>query len=88
VKLTKKGGEKETYYINQGDYSLVKKLAVSKNAELENAMLETYYNNYNSVGGISIPYTAVSKVNDQTILTITIKKARINVPLPPNFFKN
>lgn len=88
VILTRKNGETETYYFNQTDYSLVKKLAISKNTELDNAMLETYYSDYHTIRGLKIPFTAISKVNDQTILTITIKKAQVNVPLKTAFFKS
>ena len=87
VILTRKDGETETYYFSGSDYSLVKKMAVSKNAELEKAILETSYSNYQTVQGIKIPYSAVSKVGDQNILTIIIKKVRVNVPLAASLFK-
>jgi hypothetical protein len=87
VILTRKNGEAETYYFKETDYSLIKKIAISKNAELDNAMLETYYSDYHTVHGLHIPFTAISRVKDQTILTITIKKAQVNVPLKATFFK-
>lgn len=87
VILAKQKGDTETYYFSQDDYALVKKVAVAKNAELDNALLETSYSNYHTVRGVQIPYTATSKVKDQTVLTITIKTAQVNVPLSDAFFR-
>lgn len=86
VVLTRKEGDKETCYFSEADYALLKKTAIAKNAELENALLETFYSDYHTINGLRIPYTTVSKVNDQTILTITIQKARVNVPIQASFF--
>jgi hypothetical protein len=88
VLLIRKGGEEETYYFKEADYSLLKKVAVSKNTELNSDMLETTFTDYHTVHGLKIPYSAISKVKDQTILTITIKKAQVNVPLKASFFKS
>ena len=55
---------------------------------MQNAMLNTFYSDYNEVSGVKIPYKSVSKTDDgQTILTITVKKAEINVPVDDKEFQ-
>ncbi|MEP6949816.1 MAG: hypothetical protein ABI863_11100 [Ginsengibacter sp.] len=77
----------ETYFFNMNDFELVKKQAVSKNAELDNSMLETFYSNYQTVQGLKMPFKSVSKIKEQTILTITIKKVELNIPIQDSIFK-
>lgn len=88
LKLLKSNGETETYFFNKNNFEMVKKRAVSKNAEMENAMLNTFYSDYHEVNGIKVPFEALSKTDDgQTILTITIKKIEVNVPVPDTEFE-
>jgi len=83
VKFIRSNGDAETYFFDSSDFKLVKKRAVSKNAEMQNAMLNTFYGDYNEVNGVKLPYKSTSKTDDgQTILTITIKKVEINIPIP------
>jgi len=54
-----------------------------ENAEMQNAMLNTFYSDYHEVNGLKIPYKSISKTDDgQTILTITLNKMEINITLP------
>ncbi len=87
VKLIRKNGDTETYFFNTETFELVKKQAISKNAELENSLLDTYYTDYREVKGIKIPFKSVSKSNGQTVLTITVEKAEINTTIPDAVFK-
>jgi len=88
MKFIRNNGETETYLFDSTNFALVKKRSVSKNAELQNAMLNTLYSDYNEVNGIKIPYKSISKTDDgQMILTITIKKVEINVPVPDSEFQ-
>jgi hypothetical protein len=75
-----------TYDFDRSTGELVKKTAVSKNAELNNAILDTYFTDYTEVGGIKIPFKTVHKIKDQTILTVTIKKCDLNQPVPDEIF--
>ena len=86
MQLTRKNGDAETYFFSNKDYSLVKKTALSKNAELKNSLLETFYSDYQELHGIKIPFTTLSRDKDQTILTIKIKKAEVNTPVPDTEF--
>ena len=88
IKFIRSNGETETYFFDSNNFELVKKIAVSKNAEMQNAMLNTFYSDYQEVNGIKIPYRSISKTDDgQTILTIKIKKVEINIPIPDTEFE-
>jgi hypothetical protein len=87
VKLISNGNDTSTYFFSINDSSLLKKQAVSKNEELDKSMLDTYYSDYTTVEGIKFPFKMVSKVGDQTILTITIKKLQLNAAIDDNIFK-
>jgi hypothetical protein len=87
IKFIKKDNETETYFFNAQDYELIMKKAVSKNAEMKKAIINTYYSDYRSVNKIKIPFKSISKVNDQTILTATIDKVELNVSLPDKIFQ-
>jgi hypothetical protein len=87
VKLMSEGNDTSTYFFSANDFSLLKKQAVSKNEELDKSMLDTYYSDYTTVEGIKFPFKMVSKVGDQTILTIIIKKLQLNAAIADNIFK-
>jgi len=88
VKFIRSNSETETYFFDSNNFGLIKKIAVSKNAEMQNAMLNTFYSDYHEVNGLKIPYKSISKTDDgQTILTITLNKIEINIPLPDTEFQ-
>jgi hypothetical protein len=87
IKFIKKDNETETYFFNAQDYELIMKKAVSKNAEMKKAIINTYYSDYRSVNKMKIPFKSISKVNDQTILTVTIDKVELNVPISDSIFE-
>lgn len=86
IKLTRKNGDQETYFFSSQDDALLKKQAVSKNAELKGSLLHSLYTDYREIQGIKIPFTASSREGDQTILTIRISKAELNVPVADKEF--
>ena len=87
IQFIKNNADTATYFFNTENFELIKKQAIAKNAELDNAMLDTFYSDYQIVQGLKIPFKSVSKVGDQTILTIVIKKVEINTPIPDSDFK-
>ena len=87
IKLIKNNNDTSTWFFRNTDFALVKKQAISKNAELDNSLLDTYYSDYKVVEGVKFPFKMVSKVNDQTILTIIVTDLQLNVPIPDNDFK-
>ena len=87
IRLTRQSGETETYFFNSQDYALVEKIAVSKNAEMKNGLLNTFYTDYHNIQGVRIPFVSTSKSDGQTILTITVKKIDLNVPVADTEYK-
>ena len=86
IRFTRENGDIENYYINALTSELTIKTAVAKNVELQGALLETTYSDYRKVGGVRIPFRSVSASDGQIILTITIDKAEINVPVDEKEF--
>lgn len=87
IKFTRSTGEEETYFFSTNNYALIKKQAVSKNQEMENSLLDTYYSDYRQINGVKIPYKLTSKTGEQTILTITVSDARLNAAISASEFK-
>jgi hypothetical protein len=86
LKFIRSNSDTETYFFRTDNFELVKKQALSKNDELDSSLLDTFYSDYEVEDGIKIPFKAVSKVKDQTILTVTIEKVQLNVPISNNEF--
>jgi hypothetical protein len=88
IKFIRNSGDTETYYFDTLNFSLIKKRAVSKNAEMQGGILNTFYSDYHEVDGIKIPFQAASKTDEgQAILTIIIKKAEIDIPIADSEFE-
>jgi outer membrane lipoprotein-sorting protein len=87
IRLTRKNGDTETYYFDSGNYELVKKQAISKNTELDNSILDILYSDYRTIEGIAIPQKTSCISNGQTILVITVKDIKLNLPIADSIFK-
>jgi hypothetical protein len=87
VKFIRASGDAETYYFDERTSALVMKTALSKNAELQGTMLDTFYSDYRNVEGIKIPFKSVNKSNDQLILEISIDKVEANVAIADGEFQ-
>lgn len=87
IKFIRSNNDTSTWFFRTTDFALIKKQAIAKNAELDNSPLDSYYSDYKSVQGINFPFKMVSKVNDQTILTVTVTTLQLNVLIPDNDFK-
>lgn len=86
VKLVRQNGEVENYYFDDQTSALLMKKCASKNAELQETILNTAYSDYREVDGVKIPFKRVSKSNDQLILEVTVAKAEVNVPIQDDEF--
>lgn len=75
------------YCFDQQTGALLEKIALSKNAELNNAILQTFYTQYTEIGGIKFPFKTVHKIKDQAVLTITLKSVTLNPPIDAAIFK-
>jgi hypothetical protein len=87
VKFVRANGDIETYYFDEVTSAMVMKAAVSKNAELQGAILHTLYSDYRDVDGIKIPFKSVSSSDDQVILEITVEKAEVNAAIADSEFR-
>ncbi len=87
VNLFKKEGEIESYFIDNQEYSLIMKRALSKNDELEKTILDAYFSDYREVNGVKIPFVVSYKFKDQNILKITTEKVEMNVKVDDSIFK-
>jgi len=87
LKFIRNNGDTERYFFNTKNFELVKKQMISKNDELDGSMIDIFYSDYREVNGIKIPFKAVTKAGDQTILTITVDKVILNEPVSSDEFK-
>jgi len=87
INLTRKDGDKETYFFDSDNFALIKKQAVSKNTELQNSMLDIFYSDYKTAEGITVPYKTSCLSNGQTMLVITVQDIKLNLPVDDNLFK-
>ena len=87
VNLFKKEGEIESYFIDNQQYSLIMKRALSKNDELEKTILDAYFSDYREVNGVKIPFVVSYKLKDQNILKITTEKVEMNLKVEDSIFK-
>ena len=87
ITLKKREGDTAVYYFDNSEFSLVKKQAISKNAEMTNAPMDFLYSNYQATGNIKMPHKIICSTGGQTILTITVNKAKLNDPMPDGMFQ-
>jgi len=87
VKFMWKDGGTETLFFNSENFALVKKRAIAKNTELNNAMLDIFYSDYKSTEGITVPFKITCKDNGQPVLDITITGIKLNQPITDSMFK-
>jgi hypothetical protein len=86
IRFRRKSGEIQFYYFDKQRGALVYKKAVSKNLELGGTWLWTAYTEYKEVEGVKLPFKTTSESNGQLILTITISKVKLDLPLSDDDF--
>ncbi|MFT3703519.1 MAG: hypothetical protein QM802_14240 [Agriterribacter sp.] len=87
IKLTRKNGDVETYFFDKSDFALIKKQAVSKNTEMENAMLDIIYSDYKNEEGINTAHKIAYTTNGQDVLIITVEHIALNIAIPNSSFQ-
>jgi hypothetical protein len=87
IKLVRKNGDTGTFFFDNNNFALVKKQAISKNTELDNAMLDIVYSDYRLTSGIRTPHKITCASNGQDILIIAIKSVKLNLPMTDSIFK-
>lgn len=86
IKLDKQG-DTAVYYFDTNDYALLKKQALSKNTEMENAPMDIIYSDYQSTGKITMPHKIIYSTGGQRILTITVNSVKLNDPMQDSMFQ-
>ncbi len=87
IDFSRATGEKETLFFDAASGALIKKIAPSKNSELDGALLETTFSDYRKVQGVRLPFTSVSKTNGPPVLIIVVKNIAFNKPVSEAIFE-
>jgi outer membrane lipoprotein-sorting protein len=77
LKLTKKNGNIDYYYLDPDSY-LVPKLVSKVMMQGSEMEVEVFMSNFQEVGGYIMPYTVEQRMNGQTILTIMIEEVKVD----------
>jgi hypothetical protein len=87
ISILKSDDQNESYFFDPTDYTLQLKNTYAKNVELESAELTTYFSDYKYFHGLKIACKQISKIGDQTILTVTVKDVILNPEIKDDEFK-
>ena len=87
IKLMRENGDISTFFFDDKNFSMVKKTAISKNTEMDNALMDIYYSDYQVTAGIKTPRKIACLSNGQNILIITVKSVKLNLPIENKIFK-
>ncbi len=85
IKLTKKDGDVEQYFLDAETYLPIKSSTKMKfgDSEVES---ETYYSDYKEVAGVKMPFTTQIKSGGQVVLETAFKKIEANITINESIF--
>lgn len=86
LKLTKKGGSVEHYYLD-ADSGMEMKRTAEMDAGGMKQSIETALSNYKSIDGIMIPHSIKQSLNGTEMAQMTIDKVEFNAPLDDALFR-
>jgi outer membrane lipoprotein-sorting protein len=86
LKLTKKGGSVEHYYLDTESGIEVKR-TVDVDAGGMKQTIETELSNFKSVDGIMIPHTMKQSVNGTPLAQMNVEKIEFNAPIEDTLFR-
>ena len=86
LKVTKKGGAVQDYYLD-AETGLETRTVSTVKQGAANVELTTDLSNYQTVDGLTMPFTMTQSVNGQAVAEITIAKFEVNVPIDDDLFK-
>jgi outer membrane lipoprotein-sorting protein len=86
LKLTKKDGNVERYYIDAESGLEIKRVAEMSSGGATQA-LESELSNYKSVDGMMIPHTIKQSVNGSPVMEMTLEKVELNAPMSADLFR-
>jgi len=85
LKLTKKNGNIDYYYLDPDSYLIIqtKSKTIMEGSEVET---EAIMSNYQDVNGYIMPFTVEQRMGGQTVLTIMMEEVEVNVEFDDSFF--
>ena len=85
LKLTKKNGNIDYYYLDPDSYLvvMVKSIVISQGSEIET---ESLISNYQDVNGYIMPFTQEQRMGGQTIITIMIEEVNVDEAFEDSIF--
>lgn len=85
LKLTKKNGNTDYYYVDQESYLIhkVRTNTVSNGMPME---VEAFTSNYQEVNGYMMPFSTEQRVGGQTMLNLELEKVETNVDMDDAMF--
>lgn len=85
IKLTKKNGDVEQYFLDAETYLPIKSSTKMKfgDSEVES---ETYYSDYKEVAGVKMPFTTQIKSGGQVVMETAFKKIEANITISESIF--
>lgn len=86
IKLTKKDGDIEYYYLDAESYLPIKTASKIKYGDKE-VETETYFSDYKDVNGIKRAHNTQVKSGGQVFMETVIEKFEVNVPIDEDIFK-
>ena len=85
IKLTKKDGDVETWFIDAESYVPLKMSAIIK-VQGNDIESEALFSNYGELNGVLMAKTTTNKFKEQTVSTIQIDKMEVNLPVSDSIF--
>ena len=86
LKLTKKSGLVQHYYLDV-ETALEVRTASEVEQDGNKATMTTDVSNYQTVDGLTMPFTMKQSLNGTTVAEITISKWEVNIPVDDDLFK-
>ncbi|MDX2151087.1 MAG: hypothetical protein SFV54_10150 [Bryobacteraceae bacterium] len=86
LKLTRKNGQSEDYYIDASSFLLIKSTAKRKQMGQE-LDIEIYPGNYKKVGNVMMAHSLEQKANGKPFMTMSFDKVEVNLPMDSAQFK-
>jgi outer membrane lipoprotein-sorting protein len=86
LKLTKKDGSVEHYFMDAESGLEIRRSAETTTAGMKQA-LESELSNYKSVDGMMVPHTIKQSVNGAPVMEMTLEKVEFNTPMDNALFR-
>ncbi len=86
LKLTKKDGDEVFYFFDPENNVPIMVRSFASAGQMKGQPVETYMSDYQEVGGITFPFSLETKMDGQTMFTVSIKSAELDVEIKDEDF--